>query len=32
MERAGSPEVAEVIRRRGFFGYRRAMQAKGSPA
>ncbi len=26
------PEVAEVIRRRGFFGYRRANHAKGSPA
>ena len=26
------PEVAEVIRRRGFFGYRRATHAKGNPA
>ena len=26
------PEVAEVIRRRGFFGYRRPAHAKGSPA
>lgn len=26
------PEVAEVIRRRGFFGYRRAAHAKGNPA